>query len=62
MCKNKFDKNPIQLGFLQQMSKEISVLSFMEHITTKDKNNRKVSYLVPTRVEEVLKFDYITVF
>jgi hypothetical protein len=49
MCKNKSDKNPIQLNS-------------MENITTKEKNNRKVSYLVPTRVEEVLKFDYITVF
>jgi hypothetical protein len=44
------------------MSKEIPMLDSMEHITTKDKNNRKVSYLVPTRVEEVLKFDHITVF
>ena len=33
----------------------------MKHYVTKHKNHRKISYLVPTRVEEIFQFHYITV-
>jgi hypothetical protein len=33
----------------------------MEDNIIKHKNNRKISYLVPTRVEEIFQFHYITV-
>jgi hypothetical protein len=43
------------------VAEEITEFNLMEDNTIKHKNDRNISYLVPTRVEEIFQFHYITV-
>jgi len=62
ICYYPLHVHPLESKCLSQLvTKEITEVNLMEDNTPKHRNHKRISYLVPTRVEEIFQFHYITV-